>query len=414
MLQGVLWALAGLGIVSLIGAYGLLHIATHKRKTDRNYRLLAARDVLTGLIHYDEFYAQLEKLLRTESKALLVIIDCNDLKSVNHTQGAACGNRILRQIADLMSLSFPNASLLSRYGGDEFAMVFCKLDAEHVDSIKRFLESEIPRLTGIHIAHGHSVFPDDGTTNEQLIRAAEASLESMKRELRQKRESHIEHSEKLRVMGELASGMAHEIRNPLTTVKGFLQISRTNGYNIEPWYDMIMDEINRMTALTGEFLRFSKPHATDFKLCPLQTCVQRVISLTDSETTRLGHELVCEMTQHPLQIWMDQDKIVQVLLNLVKNAFEAMPEQGIVKIGLSRMGGFAVIEVSDTGIGMTRDELDCIFQPFYTSKEEGTGLGLPICQKIVQDHGGTIEVESEKRKGTTFSVSLPIHKVPAE
>lgn len=410
MLQGALWALAGLGIIGFIGTYGMLRCTSRKRRTDKSYHLLGTRDVLTGLIHYEEFQLQLERLLRTESKVLIVLVDCNDLKSVNQSHGPAEGNRILRKIADLMSASFTDAALIARYGGDEFAMVFCKMDAERLNSVNRFLESEIPKLTGIQIAHGQAGFPDDGTTHEQLMHAAETNMAAMKREQWLKRESHIARSEKLRVMGELASGMAHEIRNPLTTVKGFLQISRTNGYNIEPWYDMIMDEINRMTALTGEFLRFSKPHATDFKLFPLQTCIQRVVSLTESETARLGHELVCEMPPHPVHIWMDQDKIVQMLLNMVKNAYEAIPEQGLVRIGMFKTNGFAVIEVRDTGIGMTEDELERIFQPFYTSKEEGTGLGLPICQKIVQDHGGNIEVESEKMKGTAFRISLPLPK----
>lgn len=408
MLQGVLWTLAGIGVVGLAGAYGLLRRYAARRESDDNYRMLAKRDVLTGLIHYDEFHSRLERLLLTESSVWVFLIDCNDLKSVNQAHGPSGGNRVLRRMADMLSASFPDAALLARYGGDEFAMALCKIDADRLEAIRRCLETDIPKSTGIYVAYGHSRFPDDGTTHEQLMQAAESGLMAMKRELWLKREHHIARSEKLRVMGELASGMAHEIRNPLTTVKGFLQISRTNGYNIEPWYELIMDEIDRMSALTGEFLRFSKPHATDFKLFPMQTCIQRVVALTESETARHGHELVCQLTPEPLLIWMDQDKIVQALLNLFKNACEAMPRQGRLTVTLSRKDGMAVTEVRDTGIGITDDELERIFQPFYTSKEDGTGLGLPISRKIVQDHGGTIEVQSEKGVGTTFRILLPL------
>jgi signal transduction histidine kinase len=109
---------------------------------------------------------------------------------------------------------------------------------------------------------------------------------------------------------------------------------------------------------------------------------------------------------------MDPDKLVQLLLNLIKNAIESMHEQGQVTIALLQSGAFAVVEVKDTGTGIAPDELDQIFQPFYTSKDTGTGLGLSICHKIVQDHGGLIEVESELGKGTTFRISLPLPGVP--
>ncbi|UUZ86774.1 hypothetical protein LJK88_20965 [Paenibacillus sp. P26] len=215
-------------------------------------------------------------------------------------------------------------------------------------------------------------------------------------------------SEKLRVVGELASGMAHEIRNPLTTIKGFLQLSKAGNYNIQPWYDLIMDEINRMSMLTAEFLQFSRPHVTQYRVQSLQSCVHRVISLLDSESTRLGHQIRFESLEEPVLILMDQDKMLQLLLNLVKNAFEAIPEQGIVSIRLSLADRDAILEIQDNGKGIPESELDKIFIPFYTTKDSGTGLGLSICHKIVQDHEGTIEVESELGKGTKFTITLPV------
>jgi signal transduction histidine kinase len=230
----------------------------------------------------------------------------------------------------------------------------------------------------------------------------------MKREMWLKREEHMLRSEKLRVVGELASGMAHEIRNPLTTVKGFLQISKANGYNIENWYALIMDEINRMSDLTAEFLQFSKPHATQFRIHSLHDCILRVISLTESEAAKLGHELHYEHPTEPIHVIMDQDKMVQLLLNLVKNAYEAIRERGIVNLRLFRQNHHAILVVQDNGQGIPADELEKIFHPFYTTKESGTGLGLAICHKIVQDHQGTMGVESVLHQGTIFTITLPI------
>jgi len=215
-------------------------------------------------------------------------------------------------------------------------------------------------------------------------------------------------SEKLRVMGELASSMAHEIRNPLTTIKGFLQVSQSYDYNIERWYQLIMNEIARMNELTGEFLQFSKPKATELHVAPLQMSIARVVSLTESEALNLGHQFSVEQPEEPIHILMDEDKIVQLLLNLVKNAYEAMSVRGSIVIRLYRRNEHAIVEIEDTGSGIPAELVEKIFQPFYTSKKSGTGLGLSICLKIVNDHGGTMTVYSEVDIGTTITISFPV------
>jgi diguanylate cyclase (GGDEF)-like protein len=335
-------------------------------------------------------------------------MDCKDLKSLNSTNGFNGVNRILKQAAQLLRIMFPEALVISRYGGDEFAIVLETNDMEQAkSSISLLLASEFPKLTGIEINYGLAFYPQDGITKDDLIFNAERTLYNMKRESWLKREEHMLRSEKLRVVGELASGMAHEIRNPLTTIKGFLQLSKADNFNIRPWYDLIMDEIKRMSMLTAEFLQFSKPHATQFKVHSIQECIHRVISLLDSESSRLGHQIEFQTLPEPVYMLMDQDKMLQLLLNLIKNAFEAMSDQGYVRIKLVPTEEHAVIEISDTGKGIPESELDQIFLPFYTTKDSGTGLGLSICHKIVQDHEGTMEVESEVGKGTKFIITVP-------
>ncbi len=160
--------------------------------------------------------------------------------------------------------------------------------------------------------------------------------------------------------------------------------------------------------LTAEFLQFSKPHVTQYRVQSIRSCIERVISLLDSETTRLGHQIHFEYDPMDIRMLMDQDKMLQLLLNLMKNALEAMVDQGDIFIRLYKQQNYAVIEIADTGKGIPEAELDKIFIPFYTTKDSGTGLGLSICHKIVQDHDGTIEVESLMGTGTKFTITLPI------
>jgi len=216
-------------------------------------------------------------------------------------------------------------------------------------------------------------------------------------------------SEKLKVAGELAAGMAHEIRNPLTTVKGFLQLSEKQGYNIGPWYDVIIAEVNRMNKLTVEFLEFSKPHQSHYKVMSVHECLQKVLSITLSEALILGHQIMYQEYRSELIVRMNVDKLVQVLVNLIKNAYEAMDQNGKVTLTLDRKDEYAVIVLRDTGKGIDPKALRRIFDPFYTTKESGTGLGLSISLKIIEDHGGKMAVASELNKGTTFTISLPLH-----
>ncbi|WP_058301508.1 two-component system sensor histidine kinase NtrB [Gorillibacterium timonense] len=222
------------------------------------------------------------------------------------------------------------------------------------------------------------------------------------------RESSFYQSEKLKVIGELAAGMAHEIRNPLTTIKGFLQLSKSQNYNIKPWYELLSDEVERMTELTGEFLEFSKPRITCYQVSSMHECLQKVISLTESEARILRHQLQYSEYSPDLHVYMDADKMVQVFVNLIKNALEAMTEPGKVTIRLYNSKGWVHVVLTDTGKGIRPADLKKIFDPFFTTKQTGTGLGLSISLKIIQDHGGKLEVSSTEGQGTSFMIRLPL------
>ncbi|WNR46503.1 ATP-binding protein [Paenibacillus roseipurpureus] len=376
----------------------------------RNERyLIAHKDSLTGLYNYEECHRRLEQLIHQEQPLVLLLIDCTDLKAMNTTGGFQAGNLVLKQMADLLQILFKDALFISRFGGDEFAVVMPHLtDRMTITSYQQKLDSELPKLTGIQNTYGIATFPKDAGSKDDLILHAEHDLFTKKRDSLIKREEQMQRSERLRVIGELASGMAHEIRNPLTTIKGFLQLSKASGYNIESWYSLIMDEINRMSDLTGEFLQFSKPHRTNFRTESLNECVLKVISLIESEAASSGHEIHFHELTDNIHMMMDQDKMIQLLLNMMKNACEAMVANGSIHMRLSRDQKNATLIIADNGPGIPNDQLDMIFHPFFTTKETGTGLGLSICYKIVQDHQGTLEVESELGKGTRFILTFPL------
>ncbi|WP_317967458.1 ATP-binding protein [Paenibacillus sp. CCS19] len=224
-----------------------------------------------------------------------------------------------------------------------------------------------------------------------------------------KREEMMFEQEKMRVVGELAAGLAHEIRNPLASLRGLLQHSKQRQYNIEPWYDLMMDETSRMNKLTVEFLQFSKPDPSSYRIHSLHECLQKVVYLTGPKAADLGLKLVYADTKLDAQVRIDMSKMVQVFVNIVNNALESMAESGnsTVTLRLSTEGTRVIAEVQDRGKGIQEQDMKQIFNPFFTTKTDGTGLGLSICKKIVQDHGGDIEVRSSLGQGTTFSVCLP-------
>jgi signal transduction histidine kinase len=139
----------------------------------------------------------------------------------------------------------------------------------------------------------------------------------------------------------------------------------------------------------------------------ISKCIERVSFLTESQAVSRGHNVTVSNVDESVLVLMDRDKVVQVLLNLTRNAVEAMKDAGTISIRAKQINKEVVIEVEDTGIGIRASELEMIFNPFYTTKETGTGLGLSICYKIIQDHGGTLTVSSTIGQGSVFTIKLP-------
>jgi diguanylate cyclase (GGDEF)-like protein len=399
-------------VYDLIGFISIVFVMQHlltseleKKRLQKRNKFLTFHDPLTGLLNYDGYINAVNDLVENKkSNFVLLLLDFQDFKSINK-ESINSGNEILTKISLIIQTYFSNAVAISRYAGDRFALAIPSIGNAVID-VQEILES---RRLGYEVSYSMAMFPEEGASSQQIISLAEDRLFQNKRVLWLKREEELFRSEKLKIVGELAAGMAHEIRNPLTTVKGFIDLSKSQSYNIEPWVDIIMNEITRMNELTAEFLQFSKPHISNMKPEPISVCLDRVKYLTESQAISKGHSINIHNIDDSILIVMDRDKIVQVLINLVRNALEAMDEPGHIYIQVKQMDTkYILIEIQDTGKGIPEDELPKIFDPFYTTKEEGTGLGLSICHKIIEDHGGILSVKSIVNEGTLFTITLPV------
>jgi signal transduction histidine kinase len=218
---------------------------------------------------------------------------------------------------------------------------------------------------------------------------------------------HMARLDRLNVIGEMAASIGHEVRNPMTTVRGYLQhmsIKEKYKDNREV-FELMMEELDRANSIITEFLSLAQNKTMDFKAVSINKVISDVAPLIQADALRMNCGINIRGEGTPAII-IDENSIRQVLLNLVRNALEAMPQGGIVTIGTSFCQDNVVLSVADEGPGIRTEVLEKLGTPFVTTKEKGTGLGLAVCYRVAQRHGATIAVESEPGKGTVFKISF--------
>lgn len=227
-------------------------------------------------------------------------------------------------------------------------------------------------------------------------------------------EHQLHRNERLITIGQIAAGMAHEIRNPLTSIKGFLQILRQKldmlGLVREKGYtDVMLKELERINQLVNELLLLGKDKEVQYRPLKVENVLREILPVIETQANL--HQVVVRLEIQPNlpQVQADSELLKQVLLNIAKNGIEAMEDGGKLTIGqrLDEEKRMLAIFISDTGPGIPAYVMDRIFDPFFTTKENGTGLGLAVCQKIMHDMGGNITF-STKGYGTTFYIHLPL------
>ncbi|MGB8954152.1 MAG: ATP-binding protein [Tumebacillaceae bacterium] len=224
-----------------------------------------------------------------------------------------------------------------------------------------------------------------------------------------KTEEILRKSDKLGVVGQLAAGVAHEIRNPLTAIKGFVQLIEASTDAKREYFEIMLSELDRIEFIINEFLVLAKPQAVSFQHKDLRVLLQNIIAIVDTQAIMSRVQIVMNAEPDLPLIECEENQLKQVFINVLKNSIEAMHGGGTIRIEVNRHNDDHVqVRIVDEGSGIPPERIQKLGEPFYTTKEKGTGLGLMVSYKIINEHQGKINISSELDKGTTVDVILPV------
>jgi PAS domain S-box-containing protein len=251
--------------------------------------------------------------------------------------------------------------------------------------------------------------------NARLVSSLEEKVVDLKeayKELKDSRDRLVK-TEKLSAVGEVATSVAHEIRNPLVSIGGFAQTvlnKMDEGDNRRQYLEIIVDEVRRLESILGEILNYARPVVPHFVESDLNEMIRQTVGMIRVETDEEIIEMKCNLVEELPKLWFDPDQMRQVMLNLLRNAVHAMPDGGTLTVSTELQDDIVSIEIKDTGVGISGENLNKIFTAFFTTKSTGSGLGLTICSQIIHNHGGSIGVTSKEGEGSSFVISLPIRR----
>lgn len=247
-----------------------------------------------------------------------------------------------------------------------------------------------------------------------------ARLLQRERELKQS-QATLRRADRLSSLGLLTAGLAHEIRNPLVAIRTFTQLlpERYNDAEFrEGFQGLALKEVDRICGLITDLLSFARPSKPNVAPEDMSDVVEGIVRILETQAKEKGVEIVRDFEANLPKVWIDREQMKQVFMNLILNAIQAMKDGGSIVVSTrvysrnraGETGQFIQVEIRDSGIGIPEENLEHIFDPFFTNKDEGSGLGLSISHQIVQEHGGYITVESKLGEGTAFFINLPTGK----
>jgi len=244
--------------------------------------------------------------------------------------------------------------------------------------------------------------------DEIEIGSARYYLEAITDVTKQKElEKEMAKLDRLNMIGQMAAGISHEFRNPITTVRGFIQMlsGRKELAGIKDYFDIMIEEIDRANAIITEFLTLSKNKSLNLKRDNINICINKLFPMIQAGAFNDDKDVALELTDNIPDIWMDASEIRQLVLNITRNAIEASPRDGVVRIRTYTEGKEVVLAVQDQGNGIDPETLSKLGTPFFTTKVDGTGMGLVICYRIAERHNAKIIIDTGA-KGTTFYVKF--------
>lgn len=292
-------------------------------------------------------------------------------------------------------------------GGDDLRGVTLELHGKVV----RVGEGDLDVRVGF--ANRNDEIGDLGRSFNQMAQQLSESREEVERQHR----TQMSRAEHLATIGEIATGLVHEIRNPLAGIAGVIEIVGRDLPVNSPARAVVEDvrlEITRIDHILTDLLQTARPHLT--QVCPgdLNTTVEHAVVLARLQVLSRPIKIELDRGRNLPKVEHNSDQIHQLLLNLLLNAVQAIDGAGAIRVEISLLKGDAAIVVIDTGRGIAPEDLPKIFRPFYTTKGTGTGLGLSMARRIAEEHRGRIEVTSEVGKGTKFLVVLPLHQATVQ
>ncbi|PTM56863.1 diguanylate cyclase (GGDEF)-like protein [Desmospora activa DSM 45169] len=375
------------------------------------------RDYLTGLYNFSGFQEQVSKSLARCSVAgqyyYVICLDLVDFQQVNMKEGINAGDQMLVQIARLLKKKLPPYAQVARYDGDQFAIGLTGDDSAMrlcLDTIETVIGGLRTERSLMNYCIGTASYPMEAQNESELIRLAEHRLSIEQRRIRHQEEERRRHLEKLSAVGQLAAGLAHEIRNPLTSIRGFIQISAMESPEVKKWESIMLPEIDRINDLLKQFLHLSESRPARYTLFNVDRLIDDVFQLLQPKAILMGHELKSYAPTSPVIIEADAEQLKQVLINLVQNGLESLQDKGMVSVRWKEVRDRISIRIQDNGSGIPPEYMSRIFDPFFTTKGDGTGMGLSICHRIISEHGGQVHVTSQPGRGTTFNIHLPIRQ----
>ncbi len=356
---------------------------------------------------------QMEKALKESEKRLRTLINAMpDTVLFKDGEGRwLVANQYVRSCFQLENVSYQGKTNSELASYNEFyrdTLTFCdKTDEEAWEKRQIFRTEEV-----ISHPNGKStifdvikvpIFHSDGSRNGLVIIGRDITEKKLTEELLRK-------SEKLAVVGQLSAGIAHEIRNPLTSLKGFLSLLDSTTDKKNSWYlDVMVSEVNRIESITNQFMAVAKPQAITIQSHALQDLIEEVSMIVSPEALMNNVQIIVESEADIPMITCDVNQLKQVFINILKNAIESMPNGGEINVKTMKLeNNQLLIRFSDQGIGIPNERIPYLGEPFYSLKEKGTGLGLMMCYKIIKEHQGQIMIDSEIDKGTTVEVILPV------